>query len=238
MSKIRDVYQAIVALSKDGQCDAKQEQLTKLAEVSERHLRRIVRELTHMGLIEVVRVWDNRIGKVHNRYFILWQPDSGSPVGRGATGLLESGWSGATGLPESGWGGQPDSGSPVGRNMYEDMMHEEEINFKKLDFLDFFSEPGRSYRAKNCTLEQAQAWRSVKDFYDTHDLWQPLGISNPIGWIYRMMELGQPPPALQIPLPESSIDLSPFTSRGMTQDEIQAKLSSDGATLGPDGIWR
>lgn len=120
------------------------------------------------------------------------------------------------------------------------MMNDEDIKRKKLDLLDFFSQPGRSYRAAQCTLEEARAWRAFKDYCDTNELWTALGVKeNPIGWIYRLMENNQPPPPLQIPLPAGSFEVPAFTSRGMTREEIEAQHNpGDGATLGEDGIWR
>jgi len=83
VTKVRAVYQAIVALSTDGVCDANQRQIIQLAQISERHFRRILHDLEELGLIRTERHYHFRQRKTKNLYFILGQPDSGSPVGGG-----------------------------------------------------------------------------------------------------------------------------------------------------------
>lgn len=236
MTKFRDVYRALVAMSKNGQCEVQQPELAELAGVSVRHLRRLVRELHEIGVIEVQPLRDRRGYKTKSRYILKSLEDTGSPLGFSPRGHWESSRDGLK-----------DSWSPLGppRGLQESEhvnMHDDDaINFKILNLLDFFTEPGRSYCASKCTLEQAKAWRSLKDYYDTHELWEAVGVTkNPIGWIYRMIELGHPPPAIQIPLPGAAADMSGFSSRGMTKEEIEADhpMRQAGATLGEDGKWR
>jgi len=215
VTKVRAVYQAIVALSTDGVCDANQRQIIQLAQISERHFRRILHDLEELGLIRTERHYHFRQRKTKNLYFILGQPDSGSPVG------------GAIGLPESG--------------MHACCMLHGEVERKNWNLLDFLNEPERSLRAAQCAPDLVQAWRALKDFRDQNDLWGPLGFKNPIGWINKELKEGHPPPPLQIPLPGGAIDLSvEFKSRGMTREEIEAQhpARQAGFTLGEDGMWR
>jgi DNA-binding Lrp family transcriptional regulator len=242
MTKIHDVYLVLaVTAGQDGQCRIRQTELARLVNLSDRHLRRLTRELIEIGLIRVFHRY-NRYGRRGGMVYKLTSlPDIRSPVGGSPTGHQESG----SDL-------LPDIRSPVvtptghqesGRGTHDHDMNDDEINKEnlnlKLQLLDFFNEPGRSWRASKCSLDEARAWRAFRDYCDTHDLWSALGVrDNPTGWIYRLMENGQPPPPLQFPLPAGSLDLSGFRSRGRGRTEIEQPAGLAGAELGDDGMWR
>lgn len=143
----------------------------------------------------------------------------------------------------------PDIRSPLGvptghqesdRAPHDHDMNDDEVRKEKLILLDFFTEPGRSYRANRCSLAEARAWRQFYDYSTLNELWPAFGIrDNPIGWIYKLMENGQAPPPLQHPLPGGAVDLTEFTSRGKTAAEIEADhpAADVGAHLNQDGFW-
>jgi len=195
------------------QADVKQATVAQLAGVSVRHMHRLIEQLQSMGILEFYSLKDRRGYRAKTRFILKSLNDSRSHLG------------------------QPPNGLPESEHVLKHVMHDDGLEILK--FLDFLTEPARSFCAARCTLSVAEQWRQYKDFNDTHELWEALGINkNPVGWIYRMIEAGHPPPALQIPMPGGSLDI-PFASRGMTRAEIQESRSpTDGAILGDDGIWR
>jgi hypothetical protein len=242
MTKIHDVYLALaVTAGPDGQCRIRQTELARLVGLSRRHLRRLTRELAEIGLVRIFYCYDWRGRRAGMSYKLVSLGDIRSPLAGLTRGHQESPSEplGDIRSPLVVTRGHQESPSEThDHDMNDDEINKENLNLK-LQLLDFFNEPGRSWRASKCSLDEARAWRAFRDYCDTHDLWSALGVrDNPTGWIYRLMENGQPPPPLQFPLPAGSLDLSEFRSRGRGRAEIEQPAGLAGAELGDDGMWR
>jgi hypothetical protein len=75
-SKALAAYAVLETMSPDGrQCDADQGDIAELAGMSDRHLRRAIKELEAIGLVEVAPLHDRKGYKARNRY-ILHPPDN------------------------------------------------------------------------------------------------------------------------------------------------------------------
>jgi hypothetical protein len=243
MSKIRQVYQAIVALSTDGVCRVTQAEIATKAGISKRHCYEVLKRLVEIQAIFVDPA-PHHYGPVPRKiYRVEKLMDSQSPLvdkkGPSVEKLMDS----QSPLVDKKGPSVDKKGPSVEDSAHHDscMVHDEKIKKEILNLLDFINEPMRTFCAKRCTLEIAQQWRAVKNFYDQNDTWLTLGLNqNPIGWIVRRIKAGDPPPALQIPLPGGAVDLSEgFKSRGMTREEIESSLRPiEDATLGADGKWR
>ena len=231
-------YIAIDSLAIEGRCDAYQPELAEMAGMSRRHLIRAVAELETIGLVRVKRHYDREQQKTKNTYFLLnYRPDQSD---KRVTLPPDQSDKRVT-LPPNNTSNKPKKEGNVTEE--SPMIHGCMMDDDKLKILDFIHGSNRQKCAEVLTVEQARRWREVKDFYDLHELWEPLLklTKNPVGWIVRSIERGDEPPPLQLPMPEGQIDLSEFRSRGMSVDEIAAAGSSEGELgLNDQGllVWR
>lgn len=243
MTKVRDVYQALIALATDGQCNTQQTKLARLAGLSTRHLRRITQELEEIGLIRSAPRYNHRGKRAGMAYRLLLLPDIRSPIDESPTGHQESDrCDGNLKLadirsPVVATTGHQESGSAP--HDHGDMNNE--VLKKKLELLNFLGEPNRSRCALVCSLADARRWRQFYDYCETNELWPAFNVhTNPPGWVYTLIQNRQAPPPLQHPLPGGAVDLSePFRSRGKSAHEIEAEhpVAQIGAHLKSNGFW-
>lgn len=238
MTKIREVYQAIVAQAESGICNLSQSQLMQAVGLhSRRHLLRITQELQELGLIVIDRHYDRHRGQTKNRYLII--PMGQIESHRSITdetnrvpSVSATMTDGTPGVPSVGVMGLLESHSKL---MIHDMNDEKQILLQ----LDFIHAKNRKLCAARVDLPTARRWRELWEYCENNDAWGEYGIAtNGVGYIVRLIKNGDPvPEKIQSSLPAASLDISDiFRSRGQTQTEITPPVEN--AVLTSDGFWR
>lgn len=238
MTKLREVYQAIVAQSNNGVCILSQAELMKVVGLhSRRHLLRITKELQALGLIVIDRYYDRHKAQTKNRYLVrpMGQIESHQSVTDGTNGVpsgQDAITDGTNGVPSPGAMGLQESHKPL---MNHDMNDKNQILLQ----LDFINAKNRKLCAALVDLPTARRWRELWEYCENNDAWGEYGIAtNGVGYIVRLIKNGDPVPGkIQSSLPAASLDIREiFRSRGLTQGEIAAPIEN--ATLHSDGFWR
>lgn len=237
-------YLALASLSDEGgYCEKPQAEIAAVASISTRHLRRGLRDLEEICLIQTTTSYSRTKRRKRNVYRLTAESEWSSDH----SDNMESDLS-----PDHSDNMESDSPptirttwSPIGADHSDnmesehdhDMIHEGKLEKEIVNYLlRWVDQPTRGRLARLEHVTPDYALRVTNYFYQgIYPKWVE---KNPAGWLIRIMENGDEPPAVQMELPEETLESTFFRSRGLSSQEIEADARLPGSRLGNDGIWR